>query len=91
MKGALQTMKLSQYYFPLFENFDRGIPLEIKYLAIVESALKPSVKLQLAQLSMAVYVFNWKTRLEVSSCDERCDHSIYNCKGKILKSLQKKF
>ena len=36
-----RLMKLSQYYFPLFEEiFDKeGIPLEIKYLAVVESAL----------------------------------------------------
>ncbi|MEZ4801559.1 MAG: LysM peptidoglycan-binding domain-containing protein [Gelidibacter sp.] len=46
-KSTLQRlMALSEYYFPLFEkeldNYD--VPLEIKYLAIVESALKPRAK-----------------------------------------------
>jgi len=37
------VLGLSNYYFPLFEEvFDaKGIPLELKYLAIVESALNP--------------------------------------------------
>src|SRR5690606_17438936 len=41
-----RLMTLSEYYFPMFEkeldNYD--IPLELKYLAIVESALKPRAK-----------------------------------------------
>ena len=46
-KSTLQRlMALSEYYFPLFEkeldNMD--VPLEVKYLAIVESALKPRAK-----------------------------------------------
>ena len=46
-RSTLQRlMALSEYYFPLFEkeldNMD--VPLEIKYLAIVESALKPRAK-----------------------------------------------
>ncbi|MEO6348042.1 MAG: lytic transglycosylase domain-containing protein, partial [Aquaticitalea sp.] len=46
-RSTLQRlMALSEYYFPLFEkeldNYD--VPLEIKYLAIVESALKPRAK-----------------------------------------------
>jgi membrane-bound lytic murein transglycosylase D len=38
-----RLMGLSQYYFPVFEEaFAKyNIPLEIKYLAVVESALKP--------------------------------------------------
>jgi membrane-bound lytic murein transglycosylase D len=39
-------LSLSKYYFPMFEEvFDRyDIPLELKYLAIVESALNPRAK-----------------------------------------------
>ena len=39
----LKTMGLAEFYFPLFEEIldQYNIPLEIKYLAIVESALKP--------------------------------------------------
>jgi membrane-bound lytic murein transglycosylase D len=38
-----RLMGLSQYYFPVFEEAmaKYNIPLEIKYLAVVESALKP--------------------------------------------------
>jgi membrane-bound lytic murein transglycosylase D len=35
-------MAISEYYFPLFEEeFAKNVPLEIKYLAVVESALNP--------------------------------------------------
>ena len=42
-KAMERLMALSEYYFPMFEQqLDRyDIPLEIKYLAIVESALNP--------------------------------------------------
>ncbi|HWK56676.1 MAG TPA: LysM peptidoglycan-binding domain-containing protein [Parapedobacter sp.] len=38
-----QMMGLSQYYFPIYERAfsEAGIPKEIKYLSIVESALNP--------------------------------------------------
>ena len=38
-----RLMGISQYYFPLFEEelAKKNIPLEIKYLAVVESALNP--------------------------------------------------
>lgn len=41
-----RLMALSEYYFPLFEKEldNHDVPLEIKYLAIVESALKPRAK-----------------------------------------------
>ena len=40
-----QAVALSDYYFPIFEECFRryGLPLELKYLAIVESMLKPTV------------------------------------------------
>ena len=42
-KTMAKLMALSDYYFPLFEEqLDKhGLPLEMKYLAIVESALDP--------------------------------------------------
>src|SRR3546814_657855 len=43
-QGHLQQMMgLSQYYFPIYERVfsEAGIPEEIKYLSIVESALNP--------------------------------------------------
>ncbi len=40
-----RLMGISQYYFPMFEEAlaKYNVPLEIKYLAVVESALKPKV------------------------------------------------
>jgi membrane-bound lytic murein transglycosylase D len=42
-KGFERLMGVSQYYFPIFEEAlaAQNIPLEIKYLAVVESALNP--------------------------------------------------
>ena len=39
-----QAIGLSEYYFPIFEEtfLRHGIPLELKYLAVVESMLKPT-------------------------------------------------
>ena len=73
-----RLMKLSQYYFPLFEDiFDReGIPLEIKYLAIVESALRPNAKSRVGATGLWQFMFSTGKYydLEVSSyVDERCD------------------
>lgn len=38
-----KVSKLSEYYFPIFEKVfeEKGLPKELKYLAIVESALNP--------------------------------------------------
>src|SRR5690606_27982821 len=50
LKNRRQTMQrlmtLSEYYFPMFEKEldNHNIPLELKYLSIVESALKPRAK-----------------------------------------------
>ena len=42
-KAYERLMAVSEYYFPLFENAlaKQNVPLEIKYLAVVESALNP--------------------------------------------------
>ena len=41
-----RLMAISEYYFPMFEEHlaKYDVPLEIKYLAIVESALNPRAK-----------------------------------------------
>lgn len=78
-KGLYERMmKLSQYYFPLFEEvFDReGIPLEIKYLAIVESGLKPKAKSRVGATGLWQFMFTTGKYydLEVNSyVDERSD------------------
>src|SRR5690606_34820660 len=44
-KGLISRMMgLSEYYFPIFEQAlkEKGLPVELKYLSIVESALNPN-------------------------------------------------
>ncbi|AOW21066.1 lytic transglycosylase domain-containing protein [Urechidicola croceus] len=71
-------MSRAQYYFPLFEqhldNYD--IPLEIKYLAIVESALKPRAKSRVGATGLWQFMYQTGKQfdLNVSSyVDERQD------------------
>ena len=92
-----RLMKSSQYYFPLFEEiFDReGIPLEIKYLAVVESALRPAAKSRVGATGLWQFMFSTGKYydLEVSSyVDERCDPVRSTiAAAKYLKSLYKSF
>src|ERR1043165_2121674 len=73
-----RMMALSQLYFPMFEEqLDKyNLPLELKYLAICESALNPMAKSRSG--AMGLWQFMYPTGkiygLKVSSyVDERCD------------------
>ena len=73
-----RLMALSDYYFPLFEQvLDKyDLPLEIKYLAIVESALKPRAKSRVGATGLWQFMFGTGKEydLNVSSyVDERMD------------------
>lgn len=73
-----RLMSLSDYYFPLFEKEldNYNIPLEIKYLAIVESALKPRAKSRVGATGLWQFMFATGKQygLNVSSyVDERSD------------------
>ncbi len=73
-----RLMALSKFYFPLFEQEldNQNIPLEIKYLAIVESALKPRAKSRVGATGLWQFMFGTGKMfgLEVSSyVDERMD------------------
>lgn len=73
-----RLMSLSHYYFPLFEKEldNYNIPLEIKYLAIVESALKPRAKSRVGATGLWQFMFATGKQygLNVSSyVDERSD------------------
>ncbi len=73
-----RMMALSQLYFPMFEQMlDKyNLPLELKYLAMCESALNPLAKSRSG--AMGLWQFMYPTgkifRLKVSSyVDDRCD------------------
>ncbi|CAH8282835.1 membrane-bound lytic murein transglycosylase D [Mariniflexile fucanivorans] len=78
-RGSLQKLiNLSAFYFPMFEreldNYD--LPLEIKYLAIVESALKPRAKSRVGATGLWQFMYSTGKMygLDVSSyVDERSD------------------
>jgi len=77
-KSMERLMALSEYYFPMFEQqLDRyDIPLEIKYLAIVESALNPRAKSHMGATGLWQFMFATGKMhgLDVSSyVDERMD------------------
>ncbi len=77
-KTFANLMGRAKYYFPLFEEYlDKyDIPLEIKYLAIVESALNPVAKSRVGAKGLWQFMYGTGNQynLKVSSyVDERSD------------------
>ncbi|WP_264433361.1 lytic transglycosylase domain-containing protein [Flavobacterium agricola] len=77
-KSYERLMALSEYYFPMFEEHleKYDLPLEIKYLAIVESALNPHAKSYVGATGLwqFMYATGKQYKLEVNSyVDERYD------------------
>ncbi len=77
-KGLERLMALSEYYFPMFEReLDKyDIPLEMKYLAIVESALNPRARSRMGATGLWQFMYTTGKMhgLDVSSyVDERMD------------------
>ncbi|HET8838688.1 MAG TPA: LysM peptidoglycan-binding domain-containing protein [Flavobacteriaceae bacterium] len=77
-KTMERMMTLSEYYFPMFEDHlaKYNIPLEIKYLAIVESALNPRAKSWVGATGLWQFMFatGKMHNLNVSSyVDDRMD------------------
>lgn len=73
-----KLMGLSHYYFPMFEGEldNYNIPLEMKYLSIVESALKPRARSRVGATGLWQFMFATGKQygLDVSSyVDERSD------------------
>jgi len=73
-----RILGLAQYYFPLFEEYlsKYNIPLELKYLAIVESALNPAAKSWAGANGLWQFIYSTGKMygLNVTSyVDDRCD------------------
>ncbi|MDQ3051321.1 MAG: transglycosylase SLT domain-containing protein [Bacteroidota bacterium] len=73
-----RMMGLSQLYFPLFEEIldQEGLPLEFKYLSIVESALNPVAVSRMGATGLWQFMYNTGKlyKLEINSFyDERRD------------------
>ena len=101
LKSRRETMgkliALSDYYFPMFEQeLDKhNLPLEIKYLAVVESALDPRAQSRVGAKGLWQFMFTTGKMfgLEVSSyVDERADPEMATeAASKYLQSLYKSF
>ncbi|WP_300488687.1 lytic transglycosylase domain-containing protein [Flavobacterium sp.] len=77
-KAFERMMAISEYYFPMFEEklAKYNIPLEVKYLAVVESALNPKAKSRVGATGLwqFMYATGKQYNLEVNSyVDERSD------------------
>lgn len=77
-KSFGRLMAISEYYFPMFEEAlaKQNVPLEIKYLAVVESALNPKAvsKMGATGLWQFMYHTGKQYNLKIDSyVDERSD------------------
>jgi membrane-bound lytic murein transglycosylase D len=73
-----RLMAISEYYFPMFEEHlaKYNVPIEIKYLAVIESALNPRAKSHVGATGLWQFMYptGKQYNLEVNSyVDERCD------------------
>ena len=77
-KSAATILALGKLYFPLYEKYlnHYNIPLELKYLSIVESALNPTAKSQCGASGLWQFMYGTGRvyNLEINSyVDERFD------------------
>jgi membrane-bound lytic murein transglycosylase D len=77
-RGFERLMGVSQFYFPIFEEelAKNNIPLEIKYLAVVESALNPKAVSRVGATGLWQFMYQTGKQydLDISSyVDERSD------------------
>jgi membrane-bound lytic murein transglycosylase D len=78
-RGLMERMlTTSQFYFPLFEQEldNHNIPLEMKYLAIVESALNPKARSRVGATGLWQFMYGTgrEMKLKIDSyVDERSD------------------
>ncbi|CAN1487978.1 membrane-bound lytic murein transglycosylase D [Flavobacteriaceae bacterium] len=77
-KAFSNQMAVAEYYFPIFEDelAKKNVPLEIKYLAVVESALNPRAvsKVGATGLWQFMYQTGKQYKLDINTyVDERSD------------------
>lgn len=77
-KAYERLMAISEYYFPLFEDAlaKQNVPLEIKYLAVVESALNPKAVSRVGATGLWQFMYQTgkEYKLNIDSyVDERSD------------------
>ncbi|WP_405411562.1 LysM peptidoglycan-binding domain-containing protein [Maribacter sp. Asnod1-A12] len=78
-RGLMERMlTISQFYFPLFEQEldNKNIPLEMKYLSIVESALNPKARSRVGATGLWQFMYGTgkEMKLNINSyVDERSD------------------
>jgi membrane-bound lytic murein transglycosylase D len=77
-KSFGRLMAISEYYFPMFEEAlaKQNVPLEIKYLAVVESALNPKAVSRMGATGLWQFMYHTgkQYNLKIDSyVDERSD------------------
>lgn len=76
--GTIRVMGRSELYFPMIEEilYEQGMPMEFKYLAVVESALNPKAKSRAGATGLWQFMYNTgkENGLKIDSyVDERMD------------------
>jgi membrane-bound lytic murein transglycosylase D len=74
----LELYSKSDYFFPIFENALQkyNVPLELKYIPVIESALNPRAKSRVGATGLWQFMFNTAKDLDLkvnSYVDERMD------------------
>lgn len=77
-KVSAKMLGLAQNYFPLFEDklAQFNLPLELKYLAIVESALNPAIRSRVGATGLWQFMYGTGKLFGLNTSsyvDERCD------------------
>ncbi|MGK4566512.1 transglycosylase SLT domain-containing protein [Flavobacterium sp. 3HN19-14] len=77
-KSFERLMAISEYYFPMFEEAmaRENVPLEIKYLAVVESALNPKAVSRVGATGLWQFMYETGKQYKLgidSYVDERAD------------------
>ncbi|MDI1254691.1 MAG: LysM peptidoglycan-binding domain-containing protein [Flavobacterium sp.] len=77
-KSFERLMAISEYYFPIFEEAmaRKNVPLEIKYLAVVESALNPKAVSRVGATGLWQFMYETGKQYKLgidSYVDERSD------------------